>query len=551
MPDVYGKVCTHMDRARRMLEYCRFAYKAYAQSCAFPLDPFYESWGPGFKKLPSARDRLIKKIHEQLGTSGDARKFDPVAYKLDKTINPHEGVVYRGGTDASFILLQPRATDLEITAAQGFDRKGKPVDKGVKLGAVSGNAKVGYFQGRTGMTENHPNSGWESYLGAVIYNPRHNNVVITFRGSRSGDGARAAMGAQFKSKGSADWVTDMNHLKGIKVDKFGKATLAIGFYYAFESCRESLEAAYRYAVGAKQPAAIYVTGHSLGGALAQVAYVDLVCGELGRDLSLRDNKVRKYCYPISSPPICHGAEAQHWLSLNAAASNIHHYYNPKDAVHASPLVFSTGASKLTGVLHTFTHPKTDPHHIGCEIALECDAGFPDAHEPECVWTGMNGGESEPGFWPTFELDVVSDTSNIKNFKAKGLVRELHAALRNSCETNAVIEHAAEWQAVIKDSGRKQLSDDGVSLFRNASGILDSLESVSGGGRTVSRARAALKKARRSLIDGGYKNPANHSASSSAYWTLLLGLAVRQVCLDAPPRSRPAPRPRSSRRNLLL
>src|SRR4051812_38259106 len=36
-----------IETARIMLEFCRFAYKAYAQTCVYPMDPFYESHGAG------------------------------------------------------------------------------------------------------------------------------------------------------------------------------------------------------------------------------------------------------------------------------------------------------------------------------------------------------------------------------------------------------------------------------------------------------------------------------------------------------------------------
>jgi hypothetical protein len=92
--------------ARNCLELCRFAYKAYAQSCQFPMDPFYESWGPGFKVLESARDRLMAHIHDTLETpqSSDNRKFDPLLY-FSRTPNPHKGVVYQGGIDSKYLKV--------------------------------------------------------------------------------------------------------------------------------------------------------------------------------------------------------------------------------------------------------------------------------------------------------------------------------------------------------------------------------------------------------------------------------------------------------------
>lgn len=509
-----------------MLEYCRFSYKAFAQSLYFPFDPFFESWGPGLKVLPSARDRLMEHLHKEVGTTGDECKFDPVEYLLKTTPNPHHSVIYRGGTDNKYILFQPRDLDTQISDAKCFDLQGSQVDGGATIVGKTGRMRCGYFHGRTGMTQNHPSSGWTTLLGAVIYNPAHKSATIVFRGSRSGSGERALLQAQTKSKGSADWVTDMNHLKGVAVDKYDGNTMACGFHYAYESCRKSLAAAIRYAVSGEL-SAIYVTGHSLGGALAQCAYLDLACGDIVTSLDARDGSVGMYCYPISAPPVCHGAKAQHWFSFHGGAANVHHYYCPKDAVHASPLVTGSLHTRLNGFVHTFTHPLTDPAHIGAEIALECDAAFPDAHEPEEVWKGMKAGTSDPKFWPTFELDVVRDVSTVKGLPS-GLEGNLHDALQCGILSGAAIDRAADWLAVTKSSSRQALLSDGIKLYTKACEVLNAYEPGMVGSPEAMTVKDSVKTARRALIDGGYKDPSSHSASSSAYWTLLSDLAARQV-----------------------
>lgn len=204
MQPTYGLKSPSMIAARVALERCRFAYKAYAQTLRFPMDPFFESWGAGFSVSAQARDRLMKHVHDEEHTpqSSDNRKFDPVLYHLDRTPNPHKGVVYRGGTDSKFILFQPRALDKSIAHARGFNRFGRKVDEGHALQGATGALRCGYFQGKTGMTENHPTSGWTSWLGAVIYDGATQEVAIVFRGSRSGDGIRALSSAQLKSRGS-------------------------------------------------------------------------------------------------------------------------------------------------------------------------------------------------------------------------------------------------------------------------------------------------------------------------------------------------------------
>ena len=156
-----GFSAKNMKISRQMLKYCRFADKFYAQSCAFPLDPFYESHSEGGD---DARTRLCKKIHADLGSPRNAPlwravmpfvgrstgvdKFDPVEYLLDKTPNPHNGVVYRGGAKTEpYILFQPREIDKSISYAMGYDMAGNAVDDGADISSPTGSLRCAYFQG--------------------------------------------------------------------------------------------------------------------------------------------------------------------------------------------------------------------------------------------------------------------------------------------------------------------------------------------------------------------------------------------------------------------
>src|SRR4051812_42690558 len=95
-----GHKARNLILARSMLEYCRFAYKAYTQTCKYPLDPFFESDGEG------PRDEVMEAIHRFLGTEETpASKFDPVEYILDRTPDPRQGVVYRDRTGGDYVLF--------------------------------------------------------------------------------------------------------------------------------------------------------------------------------------------------------------------------------------------------------------------------------------------------------------------------------------------------------------------------------------------------------------------------------------------------------------
>lgn len=527
MHPTYGLRCPSMIAARVALERCRFAYKAYAQTLRFPMDPFFESWGPGFSVSEQARDRLMKHVHdeEQTPRSSDNRKFDPVLYYLDRTPNPHKGVVYRGGTDSKFILFQPRPLDRSISHARGFNRFGRKVDDGHTLQGATGAVRCGYFQGKTGMTSNHPTSGWPSWLGAVLYDGAAQEVSIVFRGSRSGDGIRALAGAQTKSRGSPDWVTDMNHLKAIAVDKYRDHKFSIGFYLAYESCVESLRAAYRYAVNGGVVKSIQITGHSLGGALAQNAYIDLTCGTLGRALEVQDGRVTLTCTPISAPPVIIGVKAQRWMSLYADAAGMRHFYNPRDAVHACDLVEAGAHSRANGALKFATHPVNSPRHFGSQTALGNLSDFPDAHEPEMVWRGMNNNETDAKFWPVFDLDVTAGMPQVKELPDMSLMRSLKSALANSCTLRSASVQADLWRAVVKDEDRAEDAYQGIRSVRRLQlpqdfDVLRDHEAL-----------VDLQRTRTGMIQK-YGKPSSHSASSSVYYTLLLGLSVRLLTAGA-------------------
>ena len=183
------------DRARTSLELCRFSYKMYGQTLIFPFDPFFEadpqytaSKAPSKTNRGSVRQRMMEHIHGLAKTTvQDIRKFDPIQYNLKTPPNPSKSVIYRGGTNDEYIVFTPSTWDKKIRTYNGFDIKG---GKLLQQNAVtnSGACTCMYFQGQTGMTVNHPTSGWTSFLGAVIYEPETKTAYIVFRGSRSGDG---------------------------------------------------------------------------------------------------------------------------------------------------------------------------------------------------------------------------------------------------------------------------------------------------------------------------------------------------------------------------
>lgn len=461
------------DEARNALELCRFAYKIYAQSVEFPYDPFFEAdLANQSTILEITRNRMMRHIHDVLGTpptAKDIRELDPIQYKLDVPPDPARSTIYRGETDNTFLVFVPGTWDMRIGGYAGFSLDGNNLGS---EGHGAGNATCAYFQGRTGMTVNHPTRGWPSFMGAAIYDPDSQAVYITFRGSRSGAGGRALLGAQLHSSGNPDWVTDMNHLKessvhSITVGEINKdVILAAGFWKAYASCRKSLKAAYLHVARNRVVKRIFITGHSLGGALAQCAYIDFNCGQMRIDTNISQN-TSIHCYPISSPPVCIGVTTQHWISRSANASNVHHYYCPYDTVHACNLVLFSGYKFGNKVIAGLTHPATSPLHFGSQLALDSTSPFPEAHEPYDIWKALWKGEHAPdNFWQEIELNTKTSSVTPTPKRDSITRQQIGHALQDSFNFNDFMRRAGDWADGITKTINKTQAEECIRLVVN-------------------------------------------------------------------------------------
>ncbi|RKI50972.1 hypothetical protein D7Y27_00640 [Corallococcus sp. AB004] len=546
-----------------MLEYCRFAYKAYAQGCVYPMDPFYESHGAGMWQ--GARDRVLAQVHRLLGSEADSHKFDPIEYDLRTPPNPRDGVVYRGGTgDAPYILFQPRELDRSISFSKGVDLEGEDITikvpdlfgertlLGLEHSEATGTKRCCYFQGKTGMTQTHPTAGWASWMGAAIYDPELERLTVVFRGSRSGSGGRALGQALVSSAGSPDWVTDMNHLKEVKVGRFSNAKLSAGFWYAYASCQESLAAACLEAMHGRVPREIIFTGHSLGGALAQCAYLDLAGGELLAKVYAKiKSQVSVCCYAISAPPVVLGESSKEKLELHIGGpAQVFHHFSPYDAVHNSKKVKTSGVTAVNSIVGVFTHPLTSPVHLGVEIPLkDCTLAFPDAHEPEEVRKGLvglirkesrMGLPADLGFWPTFSFNPTGTWgASVRpggDWAAEALAEHLKIALITSVSEERARVRARLWADVVKGSGKKKADyevvddTDGASFdaFSDACGLVAELSNPFTDNRSQNKTQ--LRALRNEMIKS-YQGASGHKASSSVYFVMLQYLTAAQYGLD--------------------
>lgn len=524
--------------ALHMLEFCRFIYRAYAQTCVYPMDPFFEAHGEG--KWQGARDRLIEWIHTSRGTPKELRKFDPIEYDLEHTPHPRRGVAYRGGTGKQpFILFHPRPLDKRIGEATGFDLTGKRLESHV-IQDQGSTWRCCHFQGKTGMTQTYPTAGWPSWMGACLYDPTNKTMVIVFRGSRSGSGGRALAQAQARSEGNPDWVTDMNHLKGVEVERLRGAMLSCGFWYAYESCLPSLEAAFHAALGGGQLEQVFYTGHSLGGALAQCAYVDMAGGTFAEKTMARmRTRIPIHCYAISAPPICLGGKSKRTIEFCIDDPNIYHYFAANDSVHDSPEVGFSGASMASSLTSALTHPMTAPIHLGLTFKLACKESFPDAHEPLVVHKGIVKAikkeenrtvPPDPEFWPLFDFSPLVPWGRVVQC-AVGLEAAVVHALGFSTSKEAAEARANLWSSISKvkhEGGFAKVGfSDGEAFddFDDACKLLHELGNPFGCDSPLEKSDR-LKEIRGRLLHH-YRGAGGHKASSSCMWTLLQHISVRQ------------------------
>ncbi|MFO0580136.1 MAG: hypothetical protein U1A78_39690 [Polyangia bacterium] len=279
---MYWEVLYHLDL-------CILAYQIYNQTLVWPLDPWYERFSD--RLVGSQRSRFLRHLHEALDRQteyhGPGRtqgfssndSLDPILHRYDN-INPaqisfnYDGTIYN-------MIRAPSAITSRIgevyvseytTDPNGGINAGSPNLRQLRNGA--GPDTLYCFEGGTGAVPGE-SAAW-SVMGFVLKR-RHTNgngydIHIAFRGSRSGAAGRAAVQGLFGSKGNPDWVTDMD-FRSVGRDQWiseARGSASRGFGNAVRRCvtaiNRCLMAIDIGEVG--PPQSIWVTGHSLGGALA-------------------------------------------------------------------------------------------------------------------------------------------------------------------------------------------------------------------------------------------------------------------------------------------
>ena len=290
------------------LDLCTLSYHLYGQSLVWPFDPYYEEldnlqWDrTKFRKM--VRGWAITQGREQvargtglgsyrgpgvLGGFDDNPAHDPILYRYDRLHPWSHTITNAAGTWTEY--LTPKEITGPIRNVYVCYRVTGGKEGEVALDRLAPRRRESArgardvllaFEGGTGDKGEPGQPASQSLMGFVLI--RHPDaghrydLHIAFRGSRSGSAGRAALQAisTGDAEGNPDWITDMGYRHLLPEAGVGHITttgkVSRGFAHSMDSILPQAFRCLRKVAELKsdrRPEHIYVTGHSLGGALAQ------------------------------------------------------------------------------------------------------------------------------------------------------------------------------------------------------------------------------------------------------------------------------------------
>ncbi|MFO0550907.1 MAG: hypothetical protein U0271_21130 [Polyangiaceae bacterium] len=301
------------------LDLAILAYQLHCQSLVWPFDPFYEdrSNGIGLDRaefMQRVREWMKGQAAAQAGvTTLDAyrgpgalggfpnnKSHDPILYNYSLIHPWSDAIMDASGEWTEYLtprLITGRIAEVYVSYRQNGGEETDVLVEAVPLRRDDADPDAAdvliAFEGGTGDKGEPGQPASQSLMGFVLL--RHTgsgyDVHVSFRGSRSGSAVRAVAGALSTQSayGNPDWITDLGFRFVSAADGVGDITetgaVARGFSRSMQSMLPAVFLALSKVAELKNgeaPTNIYVTGHSLGGALAQhFASAVLLGGEFG------------------------------------------------------------------------------------------------------------------------------------------------------------------------------------------------------------------------------------------------------------------------------
>lgn len=294
------------------LDLCILSYHLYHQSLIWPMDPYYECLATKDPTSQGRRNNFMSKTVETLSRNNGSyngpfrgpgtwsgkstnTNLDPIITDYTR-VNPWIPSFIQSETN-TWDYLSPSSFITEKIKEIYIYQKNydtKKAEFNILRFATNGPAAsktdtLCCFEGGTGAVNYQtPTSPAFSLMGFVLARSRDGlgeqslgyDIHIAFRGSRSGSAARALAQGLFSKSGNPDWVTDMdfnrlffqNYSTGGVETVFSKTGgISEGFALSMDVTFNNIIACLseiKKMKGNQPPKNIYVTGHSLGGALA-------------------------------------------------------------------------------------------------------------------------------------------------------------------------------------------------------------------------------------------------------------------------------------------
>ena len=285
------------------LDLAILAYQLHAQSMVWPIDPYYEEHAD---TRGTSRDTWMALVRGWAGRRGPAQiaaqagldayrgpgvlaglpdnpTHDPILYDYARIHPWSHAISNNDGRWTEYLTpdaITRRIRDVYVSARPIGGDGSTVVLTQVPSGRVDSDPDATdvlcAFEGGTGDKGIAGQPASYSLMGFVLARDRGDgsyDVHVVFRGSRSGSAWRAITEAfsEDEAKGNPDWITDLGwdkiHVDEIStvggIDRGFAHSMLIALPGAFQ-CLDEIGHEH-----AAPPAAIYVTGHSLGAALAQ------------------------------------------------------------------------------------------------------------------------------------------------------------------------------------------------------------------------------------------------------------------------------------------